>query len=194
MCIRDSHNEKGLPEVDAAGLRVLPGFLDLHTHGAAGVDVNAADAEGLRTIGRFFASRGVTGWLGSVLTDTPEQTLWCMEQARQVIEGGPCGGAALLGVHLEGPCLSSEYKGAMPEHLLMHTADAELFAKYQKASGGHVRYTTPVSYKHLDVYKRQQLGMGAHFTGRCYCNLAVRRLYVATGVRYTESCGGCLYQ
>ena len=58
------------------------------------------------------------------------------------IRGGPCGGAALLGVHLEGPCLSSEYKGAMPEHLLMHTADAELFAKYQKASGGHVRYTT----------------------------------------------------
>lgn len=139
---RGHHNEKGLPEVDAAGLRVLPGFLDLHTHGAAGVDVNAADAEGLRTIGRFFASQGVTGWLCSVLTDTPEQTLWCMEQARQVIEGGPCGGAALLGVHLEGPCLSSEYKGAMPEHLLMHTADAELFAKYQKASGGHVRYTT----------------------------------------------------
>ena len=44
---RGHHNEKGLPEVDAAGLRVLPGFLDLHTHGAAGVDVNAADAEGL---------------------------------------------------------------------------------------------------------------------------------------------------
>ena len=35
---RGHHNEKGLPEVDAAGLRVLPGFLDLHTHGAAGVD------------------------------------------------------------------------------------------------------------------------------------------------------------
>ncbi|UQT49181.1 hypothetical protein M5E87_04295 [Flavonifractor plautii] len=33
---RGHHNEKGLPEVDAAGLRVLPGFLDLHTHGAAG--------------------------------------------------------------------------------------------------------------------------------------------------------------
>lgn len=139
---RDAANVDGLPELDAEGLTVLPGFIDIHTHGAANVDVNAADEEGLRTIGRFFASQGVTGWLCSVLTDTPEQTLWCMEQARKVIEGGPYDGAALLGVHLEGPCLSSEYKGAMPEHLLMHEATSELFGRYQRASGGHVRYTT----------------------------------------------------
>lgn len=136
------YNEKNLPELDGSGLRAVPGFLDVHTHGAAGVDVNAADAEGLRTIGRFFASQGVTGWLCSILTDTVDQTIWCLEQARQVIEGGPYDGAALLGVHLEGPCLSTEYKGAMPEHLLMHTADPELFARYQKASGGHIRYVT----------------------------------------------------
>lgn len=139
---RDAANVDGLPELDAEGLTVLPGFIDIHTHGAANVDVNAAAEEGLRTIGRFFASQGVTGWLCSVLTDTPEQTLWCMEQARKVIEGGPYDGAALLGVHLEGPCLSSEYKGAMPEHLLMHEATSELFGRYQRASGGHVRYTT----------------------------------------------------
>ena len=139
---RDTANIEGLPELDATGMTVLPGFIDIHTHGAANVDVNAADEEGLRTIGRFFASQGVTGWLCSVLTDTPEQTLWCMEQARKVIEGGPYDGAALLGIHLEGPCLSSEYKGAMPEHLLMHEATSELFGRYQEASGGNVRYTT----------------------------------------------------
>lgn len=139
---RTSANVENLPELDAQGLTVLPGFIDIHTHGAANVDVNAADEEGLRKIGRFFASQGVTGWLCSVLTDTPEQTLWCMEQARRVIEGGPYDGAALLGIHLEGPCLSSEYKGAMPEHLLMHEATSELFRQYQEASGGHVRYTT----------------------------------------------------
>ena len=135
-------NDKKLPEVDCAGGILLPGFLDLHTHGAAGVDVNAADAEGLRTIGRFFASQGVTGWLCSILTDTREQTLKCIEAARQVIEGGPYGGAALLGIHLEGPCLSAQYKGAMPEHLLMQEADFNLFAEYQRAAGGHVKYVT----------------------------------------------------
>ncbi|MBE6469822.1 MAG: N-acetylglucosamine-6-phosphate deacetylase [Coriobacteriaceae bacterium] len=135
-------NVRGLPEVDAAGMTVLPGFIDVHTHGAAGVDVNAADAEGLRRIGRFFASQGVTGWLCSILTDTPEQTRWCLRQAREVIEGGPYDGAPLLGIHLEGPCLACEYKGAMPEHLLMHEADFELFRSYQEESGGHVRYVT----------------------------------------------------
>lgn len=129
------------PALDASGCLVLPGFLDIHTHGAAGVDVNAADGEGLRKIGRFFASQGVTGWLCSILTDTEEQTLWCIEQAAQVI-GRPYDGAALLGIHLEGPCLSPEYKGAMPEHLLMKRAEISLFEKYQKAAGGHIKYAT----------------------------------------------------
>lgn len=127
--------------LDVSGCLVLPGFLDIHTHGGNNVDVNAADAEGLRTIGRFFASQGVTGWLCSILTDTVEQTLWCIEQAKQVI-GRPYDGAALLGIHLEGPCLAPEYKGAMPEHLLMKQADPALFQRYQAAAGGAIQYVT----------------------------------------------------
>lgn len=134
-------NGRGLSEKDGGGALVLPGFLDLHTHGAAGVDVNAADPEGLRKISRFFASQGVTGWQCSILTDTREQTLKAIAAARAVIEEGS-GGAELLGIHLEGPCLSVEYKGAMPEHLLMKEARAGLFREYQQAAGGHVTYVT----------------------------------------------------
>lgn len=131
----------GGPALDAGGCVVLPGFLDLHTHGAVGVDVNAADSEGLRKIGRFFASQGVTGWLCSILTDTEEQTLRCIQQAREVI-GTPYDGAALLGIHLEGPCLAPAYKGAMPERLLVKRAEPALFEKYQRAAGGHIKYAT----------------------------------------------------
>jgi len=56
--------------IDLAGRKVVPGFFDVHTHGAVNVDVNAASAEDLESICRFFASKGVTSWLCSVLTDT----------------------------------------------------------------------------------------------------------------------------
>lgn len=131
----------GCPRLDLGGKRLAPGFIDIHTHGAAGVDVNAATADQLNgTIGRFFASQGTTGWLCSVLTDTPEQTLWCLDQAKAAMkEEGAW--AQLLGVHLEGPFLASQYKGAMPEHLLQK-GSAELFAKYEAAGEGAVKYMT----------------------------------------------------
>lgn len=126
--------------VDLGGRLLVPGFLDLHTHGGDGVDVNAATAEDLAKIGRFFARNGTTGWLCSILTDTEEQTLWCIGQARAAM-AAPVTGAQLMGIHLEGPFLSTEYKGAMPEHLL-RKGNAELFRKYQDAAGGAVRYLT----------------------------------------------------
>ena len=131
----------GCPRLDLGGKRLVPGFIDIHTHGAAGVDVNAATAAQLNgTIGHFFASQGTTGWLCSVLTDTPEQTLWCLDQAKAAMkEAGDW--AQLLGVHLEGPFLASQYKGAMPEHLLQK-GSAELFARYEAAGEGAVRYMT----------------------------------------------------
>lgn len=126
--------------IDLQGAYLVPGFLDVHTHGAAGVDVNAADVDGLEKIGAFFATQGTTGWLASVLTDTEEQTLWCIDRIKQAASR-PMQGAQLLGIHLEGPFLSPEYKGAMPEYLL-RKGSTDLFRKYQQAAEGAVRYMT----------------------------------------------------
>ena len=125
---------------DVSGYRIVPGFLDIHTHGAVGVDVNAAQPEDFEKVCRFQASQGTTGWLGSVLTDTREQTLWCIEQFKQW-ENLDHQGAELLGIHLEGPFLSPDYKGAMPEHLLQKP-NLELLKEYQKAAEGRIRYIT----------------------------------------------------
>lgn len=126
--------------VDLKGLRLVPGFLDIHTHGAAGVDVNSADTDGYEKICRFFASQGTTGWLGSVLTDTKEQTMACIEAYKRWKEIDHQG-AVMMGIHLEGPFLNPEYKGAMPEHLLQ-TKNIPLVEEYQKAAEGDIRYIT----------------------------------------------------
>lgn len=132
--------EEGACVVDVSGKQIVPGFLDIHTHGAVGVDVNGAKAEDYEKICRFQASQGTTGWLCSVLTDTREQTLRCIDEYKRwkTLEHK---GSRLLGIHLEGPFLNSEYKGAMPEHLLQKPNE-ELVKEYQKAAGGEIRYIT----------------------------------------------------
>ena len=130
----------GAEAVDASGKRIIPGFIDIHTHGGVGVDVNGATAEDLEKISRFFAGNGTTSWLCSVLTDTVEQTEWCIDQFK-AHKAGEQPTSELLGIHLEGPFLAAEYKGAMPEHLL-RKGDPELLRSYQERAEGDIRYIT----------------------------------------------------
>lgn len=130
----------GAQTIDAAGKRVVPGFIDVHMHGAVGVDVNAATAEDLEKICRFVAGNGTTSFLCSVLTDTKEQTNWCIDEFKKHRDMEH-NGANLLGIHLEGPFLSSEYKGAMPEYLLQKP-NMPLLREYQERAEGNIRYIT----------------------------------------------------
>ncbi len=130
----------GTTVYDADGKYLVPGFIDVHTHGAVLVDVNQADEEGFEKISKFFATQGTTSWLASVLTDTKEQTHWSIDQIKNY-KSKPRAGAELLGIHLEGPFLAEDYKGAMPLHLLQNP-NAELLKEYQEASGGLVKYMT----------------------------------------------------
>ena len=95
----------------------VPGFIDMHTHGAAGHDVMDGDRDGLAEIARHHLRHGTTSFLASTLT-APLETLErllpllraCMgKNAREAALGGA---ASLLGVHLEGPWVSPEKAGA----------------------------------------------------------------------------------
>lgn len=124
----------------ADGKYVVPGFIDIHTHGGCGVDVNGAKKEDFQKIGHFFALQGTTSWLCSILTDTQEQTETAIREAvAHQKDHRDC--ADLLGIHLEGPFLASAYKGAMPEHLL-RDADIDLLRHYQETAEGNIRYIT----------------------------------------------------
>ena len=125
-------------ELDLGGAYLVPGFIDIHTHGAVGVDVNSASEEDFVELSRFFASRGTTSFLSSVLTDSEQNTLSVLTRISAFM-ASDYEGAELLGAHLEGPFLSPEKKGAMPEQYLK-SGDTKLLEKYLKS--GVVKYIT----------------------------------------------------
>lgn len=138
--VGENLDAQGAKVVDVSDCYVTPGLVDIHTHGAVGVDVNGASAQDFEKICRFQASQGTTSWQGSILTDTREQTLACIEEYNQW-KAMEHQGADLMGLHLEGPFLCPEYKGAMPEHLLQK-ANMTLLKEYQDAAHGDIRYIT----------------------------------------------------
>ncbi len=96
---------------DAQGAFVLPGMIDIHTHGARGWDVMDADPRGIREISSFLASRGVTSFCPTTMTMPLETIHGSIETVRRCrLEGVP--GASILGIHLEGPFISTDHKGA----------------------------------------------------------------------------------
>ena len=103
--------------VDADGLTLLPGFVDIHSHGRSGCDFCDATDAAFETIGRDKLKDGVTGFLATGLT-RPEEELAelcrCAERYKARDEGATC-----LGVHLEGPFFNAEMAGAQNPAYLM---------------------------------------------------------------------------
>ena len=100
----------GEESVDAGGLALLPGFVDIHSHGRGGCDFCDATDKAFDTIGRGKVADGVTGFLATGLT-RPEGDLAEMCRAAERYKGRG-EGATCLGVHLEGPFFNGEMAGA----------------------------------------------------------------------------------
>lgn len=127
--------------IDANGQYVIPGFIDLHTHGGYGVDINNASAEKLAFLAEQFATVGTTSFLLSIVTDTVDNTKRIIQQYNEIKNQLSEKSASILGLHLEGPFLAADYKGSMPEHLLIPYNQA-LLEEYQALAENQIRYIT----------------------------------------------------
>lgn len=127
-------------DVDYEDLRIVPGFLDIHCHGAYGFDTNAANEDGLRKWTKNIVGEGVTAFLATTITQSEEVLTKAVANVAKVMEDG-YEGAEILGIHFEGPYLDMVYKGAQPEqHIVKPTI--EQFKRYQEAAKGNIRYIT----------------------------------------------------
>ena len=99
---------------DCAGLTIYPGFIDVHNHGAAGVDVNEADTDGLLRIAAFLALQGVTAWMPTLVPDSDENYRRCIGAIDELMTlqiDRPV--AQAVGVHYEGVFASEAMCGAL---------------------------------------------------------------------------------
>lgn len=109
--ITDGPNETKANVLDLAGLTLLPGFIDVHIHGAVGIDTMDASAEQLGEIALFLGTQGVTSWMPTFVPATTEQFSRAVGEIAKSMKFES--GARVLGVHYEGPFVNSAQCGAL---------------------------------------------------------------------------------
>jgi N-acetylglucosamine-6-phosphate deacetylase len=123
--------------LDTAGNHLAPGFVDIHIHGSAGVDVLDADSKALATLSASLAREGTTGYFAT-LVPAPEESVKraIREIAAYSRPHKDAAGARLLGIHFEGPFVNASRCGALnTAHFLTYDADPRSIETYCVAAG-----------------------------------------------------------
>jgi len=116
--------------MDAEGLFVSPGFVDVHIHGYLGEDASDGKAEGLQKMAEGLIKNGVTSFLPTTMTVPKDELYTAFEVIRQAMTASrDWQGAEVLGCHAEGPCINPKKKGAQSEKAIL-PPDAELYRPY----------------------------------------------------------------
>lgn len=117
---------------------IVAGFIDQHVHGAGGADAMDGTTQALSTIANALASEGTTGFLATTMTQSPENILGAMKAVKEYMQSDVESGAQVLGIHLEGPFISTKHIGAQPLEYVA-TPDVDVFDNYNNASGNAIK-------------------------------------------------------
>lgn len=128
--------------------RIVPGFIDVHIHGAYGVDTNDANEEGLKTIIKGLVSEGVTSFCPTTVTQSVDVLKAALKNVAKVKKQN-VKGTQIVGVHFEGPFLDDVYKGAQPPEYIIEPS-VELFKEFEDASEGLIKIITMAPERDVD--------------------------------------------
>ena len=109
--ITDGPTKTKAKTLDLSGLTLLPGFIDVHIHGAVGIDTLDANVEQLGEVAKFLATQGVTSWVPTLVPASDEQFSRAVGEIAKSMNLAT--GARVLGVHYEGPFVNSAQCGAL---------------------------------------------------------------------------------
>ena len=171
------------PEViDAEGSLLVPGFIDIHVHGARGHDTMDGEVAGLDAMARFFATHGVTSFLGTTWTASEGETLHALHGVARGMQELDAG-ARLLGAHMEGPYLARSRCGAQDVRWIRpgDLAEAERFLDTGVVRLMTVAPEVPGNLEVIEACRRRGTAVAAGHTDATYDQLLDA---VARGVRH----------
>ena len=121
---------------------VLPGFIDMHIHGAGGSDTMDGTKEAINHMAACLPEEGTTSFLATTMTQSPESIEQALQAVRKYNESDNIAGKAdVIGVHLEGPFVNPSKAGAQPVQYITNP-DSELFKKWYELSGHTIKQVT----------------------------------------------------
>lgn len=130
--------------IEAGGLTILSGFVDIHIHGAVGVDVNAGDMDGLVEVARFLAGNGVTAWVPTLVPDADEnyrRVIAAIDGLMEIQDDLPI--ARAVGVHYEGVFANEKMCGALRPEFFKAFTGSELSELPRLKRGVHMTTLAP---------------------------------------------------
>ncbi|HUL14746.1 MAG TPA: N-acetylglucosamine-6-phosphate deacetylase [Terriglobales bacterium] len=134
----------GAEELKVPGSTAIPGFIDVHIHGAGGYDVMEGSPAALAGVARKVSEFGTTSFVATTVTAGLDDTCRAVEGIAQYITRQHAEDAAkgeILGIHFEGPFLSKERRGVHPPELL-RLPSAEVLNRFLKSAAGNARILT----------------------------------------------------
>lgn len=126
------------PVTDLGGKKVIPGLIDIHTHGAMGEDLSECSYEGLVKMAKYYADNGIAFFCPANLTVPYEQLERAYANALRLTKEKPEGCAEIAGINMEGPYFSEKRKGSQNAKYLKKP-DYEGFKKLYDGCEGLIR-------------------------------------------------------